>query len=235
MAGDNKEELKPASGGIDISEGDGYGINELYTSEYYTKLGTLGKILIPNGLINDRVHRIADIIRKDYPGQTVHLLCILKGSISYFNDLMGWLRSVNSCCVVGNAPFTYDFIRVSSYNGMDSVGLENVKLEGGFGHLNNLKDRHVVVVEDLIDTGNTMEALIPLLQSYGPASLKISALLMKNKCREKSSYVDLLKYVGFCIPDEFVVGYGMDCKDNYRDLEHIYTLNDYGKLLYKSP
>ncbi len=135
-----------------FSEGDGYGINELYTSEYYTKLGTLGKILIPNGLINDRVHRIADIIRKDYPGQTVHLLCILKGSISYFNDLMGWLRSVNSCCVVGNAPFTYDFIRVSSYNGMDSVGLENVKLEGGFGHLNNLKDRHVVVVEDLIGT-----------------------------------------------------------------------------------
>ncbi len=131
---------------------DGYDVDELYTTEYYKKLGTLDKILIPNGLIKDRVHRIADSIRQDYPGVTVHLLCVLKGSISYFNDLVDWLRTVNSSSGVRNAPFTYDFIRVSSYSGMDSVGLQNIKLEGDFEHLTHINGRHVIIVEDLIGT-----------------------------------------------------------------------------------
>ncbi len=125
-------------------------MEELYTPEFYKSLGRLGKILIPNGLIKDRVHSIALNIHKDYPGQTVHLLCVLKGAISYFHDLLDWLRTVNSCCSGCHVPFTFDFLEASSYVGMESVGSQNIKLEMGEAHLKDLKGRHVLIVEDMI-------------------------------------------------------------------------------------
>ncbi len=127
-------------------------MNDLYTPEYYKSLGRLGKIVIPNGFIKDRVRSIALKIHTDYHNQNVHVLCILKGAITYFNDLADWLRTINSCCSTGHVQLTYDFLEISSYVGMESVGSAKIKLDGGFKHLNHLKGRHVLVVEDMIGT-----------------------------------------------------------------------------------
>ncbi len=97
------------------------------------------------------MHRIALNIREDYPGKTIHLLAVLKGSISYFNDLVSWLRTINSCqCEKEHGPITFDFISITSYDGMGSLGIEKLKVQTDLGPLQQIKGKHVIVVEDLL-------------------------------------------------------------------------------------
>lgn len=173
------------------------------------------KVLIPRQDIEKRVTELGAQITRDYVGQSVNLVGVLKGAAIFLSDLA---RRID-------LDATFDFIGVSSYgnrpsppqelkSGWDSTG--EVKLTKDVDQ--SLKDKNIILVEDILDTGLTMTYLKRLLQARQPKSLKVAALLDKPSRRKLPLEGD---YVGFKIPDEFVVGYGLDYAEKYRNLADI--------------
>lgn len=169
----------------------------------------------------DRVEKLAHDIRQAYDGQTVHLLCILKGGSAFFHDLVERLRLFHQYNKLDYIPFTFDFIRVKSYKGTESTG--QVQISGA--DMTKFEGKHLLLVEDIIDTGTTMSQLVPTLEKYNPASLRVASLLEK---RTSKSCGFKANFVGFSIPDAFVVGYCLDYNEVYRDLNHICVINQAG-------
>ena len=173
------------------------------------------KVLISRQEIAKRVGELAAQITKDFAGQSVILVGVLKGAAIFLSDLA---RHVE-------LDATFDFIGVSSYgnrptptqelkSGWDSTG--EVKLTKDVDQ--SIKDKNIILVEDILDTGLTMSYLKRMLQARQPKSLKVAALLDKPSRRKLPLEGD---YVGFKIPDEFVVGYGLDYAEKYRNLSDI--------------
>ena len=173
------------------------------------------KVLISRQDVAKRVTEIGAQITKDYAGQSVILVGVLKGAAIFLSDLARNL----------DLDATFDFIAVSSYGnrptpsqelktGWDSTG--EVKLTKDVDQ--TMKDRNIIVVEDILDTGLTMTYLKKLLLARQPKSLKVAALLDKPSRRKLPLQGD---YIGFTIPDEFVVGYGLDYAEKYRNLADI--------------
>jgi len=173
------------------------------------------KVLIPRQDVAKRVSELGAQITKDFAGQSVILVGVLKGAAIFLSDLS---RQVD-------LDATFDFIGVSSYgnrpspsqelkSGWDSTG--EVKLTKDVDQ--TIKDRNVILVEDILDTGLTMTYLKRMLLARQPRSLKVAALLDKPSRRKLPLEGD---YVGFKIPDEFVVGYGLDYAEKYRNLADI--------------
>jgi hypoxanthine phosphoribosyltransferase len=173
------------------------------------------KVLIGREEIAKRVGELGEQITKDFAGQSIILLGVLKGAAIFLSDLA---RHVN-------LDATFDFIGVSSYgnrpspanelkSGWDSTG--EVRLLKDVDQ--SIKDRNVILVEDILDTGLTMTYLKKMLNARQPRSLKVAALLDKPSRRKLPLEGD---YVGFKIPDEFVVGYGLDYAEKYRNLADI--------------
>ena len=173
------------------------------------------KVLISRQDIAKRVRELGAEISKDYSGQSVMLVGVLKGAAIFLSDLARQL-DLNA---------TFDFIGVSSYgnrptptqelkSGWDSTG--EVKVTKDVDQ--TIKDRNIILVEDILDTGLTMTYLKRMLQARQPKSLKVAALLDKPSRRKLPLEGD---YVGFKIPDEFVVGYGLDYAEKYRNLSDI--------------
>ncbi len=158
--------------------------------------------------IQDRVRKLGEEISRDYTGNELLLVGVLKGAFIFLADLA-------RCLTI---PVRLDFITVSSY-GESLKSSEEVVILKDLGM--DLKDRHVLLVEDIIDTGLTIDLLMDNLAGRNPASLKTCALLDKPDRRKVSVKVD---YVGFDIPDEYIVGYGLDYQDKYRCLKDIYVL-----------
>lgn len=163
------------------------------------------EVLIPEEKIAERVKELGQQISSDYQGKTVHLVCVLKGAYTFLADLA---RAMD-------VSVTLDFLAVSSYNEGTSTSGE-VRLTKDLD--SSLQGRDVIIVEDIADTGLTLRYLYNMLQRRGPNSLKIVALLSKPSRREIEIPVD---YVGFEIPDRFVVGYGLDVDQKYRNLPYI--------------
>ena len=161
------------------------------------------EILINENEIQEKVKYLAEQINKDYAGKDIVLMIILKGSVVFSADLMRYL----------NVNVSLDFMQVSSY-GSSSVSGELKILKDGQIDVNG---KNVIVAEDIIDSGNTLSALVKLLKKRG-ANVEICTLLAKPARRE--TQVDV-KYEGFEIPDEFVVGYGMDYDERFRNLPYI--------------
>jgi hypoxanthine phosphoribosyltransferase len=161
--------------------------------------------LISQKAVETRIAEIAEQINKEYEGRDVHLICILKGSLFFTCELAKRLTM----------PVTIDFIQVSSY-GSGTVSSGNIKIKKELDE--SIEGRDVIVIEDIIDSGNTLSRLVPYLQKMGPTSLKICTLLDKPDRREADVNVD---YNGFDIPDKFVVGYGLDYDQKYRNLPYI--------------
>lgn len=167
------------------------------------------KVLLSSEEIQNKVLEISKQISKDYKGLNPLFICILKGSIFFTADL---LRNVTT-------PAEVDFMCVSSYGaGSVSSGTLNVKKDLSV----DIKDKHVIIVEDIIDSGNTLSLLKEMLLKRNPASVKICTLLDKPDRRVKEVEVN---YCGFQIPDEFVVGYGLDYAEKYRTLPDIRILS----------
>lgn len=163
------------------------------------------EILITAEQIAARVQQLGKEISADYEGKTVHLVCVLKGAYTFLADLARAME----------VPVTLDFLAVSSYGkGQTSSG--EVQLTKDLDV--SLQGRDVIVVEDIADTGLTLNYLLTMLRSRQPASLKVAALLSKPSRREVDVPVD---YVGFEIPDRFVVGYGLDDDQKYRELPYV--------------
>lgn len=162
-------------------------------------------VMIDEETVDARIREIAAQISKDYAKKEVRLVCILKGSIFYTTELAKRLT----------IPTTMDFMSVSSYGaGTVSSGQINIKKDLD----ESIEGLDVIVVEDIIDSGNTLSQLIPELRKRNPRSIEITTLLDKPSRREAE--VDV-KYTGFEIEDKFVVGYGLDYDQSYRDLPFI--------------
>ena len=163
------------------------------------------KVLIDEEEIQNRIKEIAEQIEKDYIGKDIVLICILKGSTFFTVDLA---KKINKNVKI-------EFIQVSSY-GSSTIGSENIELKLDLKESIDGKD--VIIVEDIIDTGRTLSYLIEHLKGRKPSSLKLCTLLDKP---ERRIYDVKVNYVGFQIPDKFVVGYGMDFNELYRNLPYI--------------
>ena len=155
--------------------------------------------------LDKRIREMAAQISKDFDGEPITLICILKGSVFFTCDLAKRISN----------PVELDFMKVSSYgSGTSSSG--RVKIEQDLDE--NIEGKNVLVVEDIIDSGRTLSYLLDILGRRNPKSLKLCTLLDKPDRRVVEVNVD---YVGFEIPDEFVVGYGLDYDQKYRDLPYI--------------
>ena len=163
------------------------------------------KVLLTEEEVDKRIQEIGDQITKDYAGKTVHLVCVLKGGSFFMCELAKRI----------NLPVSLDFMSVSSYGG-DTKSSGVVKIVKDLDEPLNGKD--VLVVEDIIDSGRTLSYLLEMLKDRKPASLKLCTLLDKPSRRVIDVDVD---YTGFQIPDEFVVGYGLDYDQRYRNLPYI--------------
>ncbi len=162
------------------------------------------KVLISEEELHKRIKELAKQIYEDYKGDELTFICILKGSIFFTVDL-----SKEMPCDIN-----FEFIRVSSYHGQNSTGVIEMKVE----LQGDIKGKDVIIIEDIIDTGRTLSYLMEYLRSKGPKSLKICSLLDKKERRVCKMDAD---YVGFDIPDKFVLGYGLDVDEKYRNLPYI--------------
>ena len=166
------------------------------------------EILIPEDVLQARISELAAEINRDYAGKDLLLLAVLKGSVLFLTDLM---RHVT-------IPHAIDFMATSSYgHGFESSGVVRILKDLD----EQIEGRHVLIVEDIIDTGRTLDYLTRILRARAPASLEICTLLNKASRREVPVPV---KYIGFDIPDKFVLGYGLDYLDKYRNLPYIAVL-----------
>lgn len=163
--------------------------------------------LLPATDIQARIRSLATEIRRDAPDADLHFIGVLKGSVFFMTDL---LRAMSG-------TVTMDFIAVSSYAGTKTTGEVRLLKDVDRG----LQDRHVIIVEDIVDTGLTLNYLQDVLRARGPRSLRTACLLSKPSRRKVHVHVD---YIGFEIEDRFVVGYGLDYDEQFRHLPYIGVL-----------
>ena len=163
------------------------------------------KVLVPEEDVAKRIKELGEQISKDYAGKQVHLICVLKGGVFFMCELAKRIT----------VPVSMDFMSVSSYgDGTKSSGV--VKIVKDLD--DSIKGKNVIVVEDVVDSGRTLSYLLDMLKDRGPKSLRLCTLLDKPERRVVPVHVD---YTGFEIPDEFVVGYGLDYAQKYRNLPYI--------------
>jgi hypoxanthine phosphoribosyltransferase len=166
------------------------------------------RVLIRGGQIQRRIKALAREIRKDFPGEPLHLVSVLKGGVFFLTDL------------ARNIPgeVSFDFIAVSSY-GEKTHSSGQVRLTRDLD--SSIEGKTVIVVEDILDTGMTLQYLLRLFQQRKPKHLRVAVLLDKPERRISAVHAD---YVGFSIPNEFVVGYGLDYAERYRNLPYVGVL-----------
>lgn len=166
------------------------------------------EILYSEEMLKDKVDELAKQITKDYEGKDLLMIGVLKGANVFMCDLM---RKISF-------PIQIDFIAASSYgHSTESSGVVKILKDLDF----SLEDRHILIVEDIVDTGLTLKYLIENFKSRKPSTVEICTLL--DKPERRIANLDI-KYAGFTIPDEFIVGYGIDYAEKYRNLPYIATL-----------
>lgn len=163
------------------------------------------RVLLSEEEVDAKIKAIGEQISKDYAGKSVHLVCVLKGGSFFMCELAKRIT----------VPVSLDFMSVSSY-GSETKSSGVVKIVKDLDE--PLKGKDVIVIEDIVDSGRTLSYLLEMLKDRGPASLKLCTLLDKPDRRVMDVKVD---YTGFEIPDEFVVGYGLDYDQRYRNLPYI--------------
>ena len=163
------------------------------------------RVLFSEEELDRRVSEIAAEINRDYAGKEPMLISVLRGSFVFMADL---IRKIE-------VPCTVDFMSVSSY-GRGTTSSGQVQITKDLS--DDIEGKDIIVVEDILNSGNTLSYLLQLLQARKPASMKLCTLLDKPDRRVKEVHVD---YTGFTIPDEFVVGYGLDYAEKYRNLPYI--------------
>lgn len=162
------------------------------------------KVLISEEELDKRIGELAKEIDKDYEGEKVVIVSILKGAVFFTVDLVKKMQT----------PIELQFMQVSSYEGTQTT--HNIKLKKDLD--NDIAGKNVIIVEDIIDTGHTLKHLKNYLLSKNPKSLKVAVLTDKKERREAEIEAD---YVGFEIPNKFVIGYGLDYDQEYRDLPYV--------------
>lgn len=163
------------------------------------------RVLLSEDEVDARIRELGEQINKDYEGESVHLICVLKGGVFFMCELAKRIT----------VPVSMDFMSVSSY-GNSTVSSGIVKIIKDLDE--PIEGKNVLIVEDIIDSGNTLHYLVDMLYKRQPKSIRICTLLDKPERRVADVHVD---YTGFNIPDEFVIGYGLDFEQKYRNLPFI--------------
>lgn len=202
---------------------EGFSLDHFCIPPHYKD--AIESIFLPCGLILDRVERLAQDIVHHYSDKPFQALCVLKGGYRFFTDLLDRIQQYNhfGCRSV---PFSTDFIRVKSY--VDDRSTGEVKVIG-LDSMEDLNGKNLLIVEDIIETGKTMKALLTLLEKYTPNEVKVASLFVKRTPRSSGYEPD---YVGFEIPDKFVVGYALDYNEYFRDLSHVCIISERGRKKY---
>ena len=170
--------------------------------------GKIEEILIPENQIQKRIGELGNQISRDYQGKELICIGVLRGAIVFLADLARHIK----------VPMLIDFMDISSYGtSTGSSGVVRILKDLD----ENIENKNVLIVEDIIDTGLTLDYLIRMLKSRNPASLRVCALLNKKERRQINVPID---YCGFDIPDKFVVGYGLDFNGLYRNIPYILVL-----------
>ncbi|MDD4047184.1 MAG: hypoxanthine phosphoribosyltransferase [Tissierellia bacterium] len=168
------------------------------------------KVLIEKNELQSKVAELGAKISVDYKGKDLLIVCVLKGAVVFASDLMREIQ----------LPLDIDFMAISSYGAnTKSSGVVRILKDLNTG----IEGRHVLIVEDIIDSGLTLAYLVENLKSRHPASVEICTILDKRERRTAELYI---KYTGFIVPDEFVVGYGLDYAEKYRNLPYIAVLKE---------
>ena len=162
-------------------------------------------VLLSEDVINVRIRELAAQIDADYAGKSVTLLCTLKGAVFFACELAKRIT----------IPVFMEFIQTASYEGTQSTGTVSMKLDIPE---EDVAGKHIIIIEDVIDTGRTLSVVREMMLKRNPASLKVCSLLDKHECRVVPFEGD---YVGFTIGNEFVVGYGLDVDQKYRNLPYV--------------
>jgi len=186
-------------------------IQNIYPAEYE---GHLDRLLIDSKELSKRIKELAVLLNEDYKHTRPVLLCTLKGACPFYVHLTDALQDLQQ-------GYEMEFVRASSYKGTSTTG--KVKLSALDPE--TLRGRHVVIVEDILDTGTTLFFLVSRLKEYSPASIEICTLLDKRMNQPKKYSA---KYIGFSVPDHFIVGYGIDYNQLYRDLKDICVISKIG-------
>ena len=169
----------------------------------------LDEILVSSEALQARIAELGGEISRDYAGETLHLICILRGGVMFLTDLMRHIT----------VPCTIDFMAVSSYGSQrQTSGQVRISLD----LKDDIQDPHVLLVEDIVDSGNTISSGLKVLETRRPKTLRICTLLDKPERREVEVPID---YRGFSIPNKFVFGYGLDMDELYRNLPFIATVD----------
>ncbi|HJJ51827.1 MAG TPA: hypoxanthine phosphoribosyltransferase [Methanocorpusculum sp.] len=162
-------------------------------------------VLLSEDVINTRIRELAAQIDADYAGESVTLLCTLKGAVFFACELAKRIT----------IPVFMEFIQTASYEGTQSTGTVSMKLDIPE---EDVAGKHIIIIEDVIDTGRTLSVVREMMLKRNPASLKVCTLLDKHECRVVPFEGD---YIGFTIGNEFVVGYGLDVDQKYRNLPYV--------------
>lgn len=176
-------------------------------------------VLLNHGLIQDRISKLAEDISIFYAKEPFTILVVLKGAFRFAKDLVEALDKI------GSTHYNLEFIRVKSYENdlqqeIQVEGIEKIAVA----------DKHILIIEDLVDSGKTLHKLKSYLLAKSPKSLKISVLIFKRNALNDLILPDL---IGFSIPNEWIVGYNMDYNERFRDLIHVGILNDLGKEAFR--
>lgn len=172
--------------------------------------------MITNKEIRDRITALARLIHEDYENERPVLVCVLKGATPFYQNLLEALQDLKH-------GYTMEFLRASSYEGNASTG--KVKIDTF--NFENLEGKHVILVEDIVDTGTTLYHVLPMLKEKceNIKSLEVCTLLEKRLAQPP---LIAAKYIGFSIPNHFIVGYGLDYNELYRDVRDIWVISQFG-------
>ncbi|KAK4470150.1 hypothetical protein MN116_005733 [Schistosoma mekongi] len=232
----NNEHLHDMSGvmkrtGCIVLEDDfkGFPIEHFCTSPRYD--GCLDYVLVPNGMIKDRLEKMSMDIVDSYEASnatSITLMCVLKGGFKFLADLVDGLeRTVRARGIV--LPMSVEFVRAKSY--VNDVSYHEPLLTG-LGDPSDYRDKDILVIEDIVDTGKTITKLINHLESLSTKSVKVASLLVKRTMPPSQYHPD---FVGFEVPNRFVVGYALDYNEHFRDLHHICVINEVGQQRFSVP
>ncbi|XP_035283914.1 phosphoribosyltransferase domain-containing protein 1b [Anguilla anguilla] len=212
-------------GGIVIKdEWPGYHLDLFTFPEHYS--GDLECVYLPHGIIMDRTERLARDIMDDLGDHDIVVLCVLKGGYQFCADLVEYIKALSRNSNK-SLLMRVDFIRLKSY--LNDKSTEDLHIVGA-EDLSVLNGKNVLIVEAIVDTGKTMKALLKHVETFKPKMVKVAGLLVK---RVENAVGRSPDYVGFEIPNRFVVGYALDYNEYFRDLNHICVISESGKMKYK--
>ena len=164
------------------------------------------QILLTEEQIQNRIKELGQILTADYADKNPVIVGVLKGVVVFYADMIRQIK----------VPCQLDFMWISSYSGTNSTGKMMVRQDNSA----DIKGRHVLILEDIFDTGNSLDYTVKYLQSKEPASIKVCTLLDKPERRNPAVTLEA-DYIGFTIPNAFVVGYGLDYNEKYRNLPYV--------------